>query len=160
MREERHIWEYSFDLDIRKLKKYYGKPTYTHAYDEIGKYLKGIGFNNKDVKQGSCYYTSKEYRSQYVTRQIRNMFNVLPWLQLCLRMDTLTIKEKDFYSSLDNITKTVKTEAFKQSLAEYYKNLGVPNPFEKEALEEKLSSAAEKVVTQKGKKSKSKEIER
>lgn len=149
MHKESHIWEYSFDLDVNALKKYYGKPTYTHAYDEIARYLKRIGFDNKNMKQGSCYFTSKEYSSQDILKAIRVMFDQMPWLQLCLRTDSLTIKENNFYQSNRRIQRNIKTKAFKQSLNAYYEKLGVPNPLEKSSLDKKLNCAKAKMANQK-----------
>lgn len=149
MREERYIWEYSFDLDINKLKLYYGKPTYTHAYDDMAAYLKKAGFDNKDSKQGSCYFTSKKYTSQEVNKLISKMIDKLPWLAFCLREDALTIKEKEFYKSADKIKKKLKNGNFIENLNHYYETLGVPNPFTKGNLDDKLITAKDKMNKQK-----------
>jgi len=123
----KYYWEYSFDLLTDNVKKYYGK-YYTNAWDEIGDYLIKNGFDNKDDKQGSCYFTSKMMTSQRAMAIIRKMFISLPWITLCLRLDSLTVRQETVFSNIDFANYLNNDKEHKNRLDKYYKDLGIENP--------------------------------
>ena len=121
-------WEFSFDLLDDKLRLDYGKKSYTHAWDDIGDFLIANGFDNKDDKQYSCYFTSKPMSPQGANAIIRKMFRELPWITLCIKQDSLTIRQENVFSNKDYAERLNNSKQHQERLAKYYKKLGVPNP--------------------------------
>lgn len=128
MPNDKYYWEYSFDLVDQDLKLYYGKKSYKNGWSDIGSYLMEKGFDNKDDKQGSCYFTSQKMAPQKANAIIRRMFVELPWITLCLKKDSLTIRQENVFSNKDYADRLNRSESHLQRLDEYYKKLGVDNP--------------------------------
>ena len=123
-----YFWEYSFDLIDSNVRKYYGKKSYKKGWDDIGKYLTENGFDNKDDKQYSCYYTGKSISPQKANAIIRKMFRELPWITLCLNKDSLTIRQENVFSNKEYADRLNSSPIHLQRLNDYYTKIGVPNP--------------------------------
>lgn len=123
-----YYWEYSFDLIDSEVKRFYGKKSYKSAWKDISVFLIENGFDNKDDKQYSCYYTSSLMSPQKANAIIRRMFRELPWITLCLRKDSLTIRQESVFSNKEYAKRLNSSVSHRQRLNEYYKGLGVPNP--------------------------------
>ncbi len=130
MPDDKFFWEYSFDLIDQEVQKYYGKKSYKHGWYDIGAYLKEKGFDNKDDKQGSCYFTSQKMSPQKANAIIRKMFAELPWITLCLRKDSLTIRQENVFSNKEYADRLNQSKAHRERLDKYYENLGVDNPLD------------------------------
>ena len=128
MQADLFLWEYSFDLIDASLQLYYGKASYKHGWQDVGDFLMAHGFDNKDDKQGSCYFISQKMTPQKANAIIRQMFKELPWYPVCLRIDALTVREENVFTNKSYADRLIKTETHKKRLDEYYSNLGVPNP--------------------------------
>lgn len=123
-----YYWEYSFDLIDKEVQKYYGKSSYKKAWTDIGNYLIANGFDNKDDKQYSCYFTSKPMSPQKANAIIRKMFRELPWITLCLNKDSLTIRQENVFSNKEYAERLNNSKQHQERLEEYYINLGISNP--------------------------------
>lgn len=122
---EKYLWEYSFDLDCEKLRCHYGKNTINHGWDDIYYFLTQNGFDNKDDKQGSCYFTSTMMSPQKANAIIRKMFKELPWLPFCIRRDALTIRETNVFSNKEYAERLIKSKNHIKRLITYYERIGV-----------------------------------
>ena len=111
-----------------ELKKYYGKLSYKHGWDDVGTYLVSKGFDNKDDKQGSCYFTSEKMTPQRANAIIRQMFKELPWYPFCLRLDSLTVRQENVFENKSYADRLIKTEWHMIRLDEYYAKMGKDNP--------------------------------
>lgn len=120
MNEGKRHWQFSFDLDQHLLKESYRKRASTYAYTEIRSYLYRNGFDNREDKQGSCYFTSEKMTYTAANRVIRNMYKELPWMVECIEKDSLTEKNVEQYSNKGYIQYLKKTEAHKERLKEYH----------------------------------------
>lgn len=123
-----YYWEYSFDLIDREVQKFYGKASYKNGWADIGNYLMKNGFDNKDDKQYSCYFTSTPMSPQRANAIIRKMFRDLPWITLCLNKDSLTIRQENVFSNKDYAERLNSSKQHQKHLDEYYQALGVQNP--------------------------------
>ena len=121
-------WEFSFDLYKDKVLLYYGKNSYTHAWDDVGGFLIANGFDNKDDKQRSCYFTSNTMSPQKANAIIRKMFRELPWITLCIKKDSLTIRQENVFSNKEYAERLNKSKQHQERLDDYYKKIGVTNP--------------------------------
>ena len=128
MQSDQFLWEYSFDLVDADLQLYYGKTSYKRGWQDVGDFLITHGFDNKDDKQGSCYFTTLAMTPQKANAVIRQMFKELPWYPLCLRTDALTVREENVFTNKSYAERLVKSEAHRKRLDEYYSKLGVKNP--------------------------------
>lgn len=115
-------WQISFDLKMEKLDKVY-KKNRSRAYKEIENYLYKVGFDNKDEKQGSCYFTSKEMKYLEVDKKMKNMFQYLPWVVDCVSRFSLAEKRMDDYNYMDTIHRLGKSKKHKEALEKYHKSL-------------------------------------
>ncbi len=115
-------WQFSFDLKMSKLDEIYRKNR-SRAYKEIENYLFKVGFDNKDEKQGSCYFTSKKYLYSEVDSIIRKMFKKLPWVSECLSRASVAEKQLDEYNFMDMAMRTNKSKRHKIELEKYHKSL-------------------------------------
>lgn len=123
-----YYWEYSFDLIDKNVQTFYGKSSYKKAWTDIGDYLIKNGFDNKDDKQYSCYFTSNTMSPQKANAIIRRMFTELPWITLCLNKDSLTIRQENVFSNKEYADRLNSSAKHQKRLEEYYKQLGVSNP--------------------------------
>ncbi len=120
MSDDKYYWEYSFDLIDKKVQRYYGRKSYKQGWKDIGNHLYNNGFDNKDDKQGSCYFTSKKMSPQRANAIIRKMFKELPWVTFCLNKDSLTIRQELVFSNKDYADGLNTSEAHLKRLEEYY----------------------------------------
>lgn len=129
MSKEKHFWAYNFDLVEKQLKRYYGKKSISSAYREVGNYLMAHGFDNQIQKQGSGYFTTKEYTAQQAEVIIANMYEELPWLPFCVRQhkEALTIKSELEYSHTKLINRLMKNTEHLKRLNQYYDSVGAPD---------------------------------
>ena len=128
MPENGYFWEYSFDLVDKDVRKFYGKQSYKQGWKDIGSFLIKNGFDNKDDKQGSCYFTSLKMSPQRANAIIRKMFRELPWMTLCLKKDSLTIRQENVFSNKDYADRLNSNKEHRKRLDEYYAGLGIDNP--------------------------------
>lgn len=126
--EKTYYWEYSFDLVISMLERYYDSDNPKNAYREIGRYLIQNGFNNKDDKQGSCYFTSDQFKRLSAEEIIKRIHHVFPWYSICVRKEALTIKSEYVYSNEDYRSNLMSTEAYQKQLHEYMVKKGLIEP--------------------------------
>lgn len=156
MNKRKYLWEFSFDLSIHKLENFYGKPTYTNAYKEVGRYLINHGFNQKDIKQGSCYFTSKELSQKQANKIITDMYKVLPWLPFCVKplKTALTIRQEIELDHSIVIKKLIKDKKHIEKLNKYYENIGA---FDK-IIETSKTSSIEVLIEEAKEKSKESKI--
>ncbi len=115
-------WEVSFDLDTEKLKLVYRK-TPTYAYAEIKKHFFSNGFDNKDDKQGSCYFSNEKMKLPKVQRIIISMTKELPWFSECVSKIAIAEKRDDTYNLMKTMTRINKSVKHKEALAEYHKKI-------------------------------------
>lgn len=115
-------------LLIRKCRNIMENLRIKKAWTDIGNYLIANGFDNKDDKQYSCYFTSKPMSPQKANAIIRKMFRELPWITLCLNKDSLTIRQENVFSNKEYAERLNNSKQHQERLEEYYKNLGISNP--------------------------------
>ncbi|MBR1914287.1 MAG: hypothetical protein IJ827_05645 [Lachnospiraceae bacterium] len=125
MQSDQFLWEYSFDLIDAELQFYYGKASYKHGWQDAGEFLIAHGFDNKDDKQGSCYFTTQKMTPQKANAVIRQMFKELPWYPFCLRTDALTVREENVFTNKSYAERLTKSETQRKRLDEYYSRLGL-----------------------------------
>ena len=128
MQSDSFYWEYSFDLIDKEVQRFYGRSSYKRAWSDIGEYLIANGFDNKDDKQYSCYFTSRPMSPQRANAVIRKMFRELPWITLCLHKDSLTIRQGNIFSNKNYAERLNRSRQHLERLDEYYRRLDVPNP--------------------------------
>lgn len=129
MSNERKYWEFSFDINQELLSKVYRKTNSTYAYKEIERYLFKHGFDNKEDKQGSCYFTSEEIQYSKVDVIISDMFKVFPWLSECIEKAALYERPEN-YNYKDYCEELNKTKEHKKELENYYKKHNMEMPIE------------------------------
>lgn len=56
------------------------------------------------------------------------MFISLPWITLCLRIDSLTVRQETVFSNIDFANYLNNDKEHKNRLDLYYKELGIENP--------------------------------
>lgn len=137
--ETLYYWEYSFDLVQAKLSAYY-KGSRTAAYAEVGAYLRKHGFDDENLKQGSCYFTSVPMPYLQVDKIIRRLYQDLPWLVECVRKDALMERPLDFvgYTYNDYREKRRNSKKHQLAMSNYLKQ-------EKEPLDSRLNDAKEMI---------------
>lgn len=131
MQDDQFFWEFSFDLYNEKVKKYYGRKSFTHGWEEIGKFLMINGFNNRDDKQYSCYFTSEVMSPQKASAIVRKLYRELPWVTLCIKKESLTIRQESFFSNLKYAQRLNLSKEHLIRLEGYYEKIGVENPLSK-----------------------------
>jgi virulence-associated protein VapD len=75
-----------FDMDTKALKKYYPKPSWRNAYDDVCKFLEANGFEHE---QGSGYHSKSEMLQPEALRIIAKMLKKYPWLNKCVKVCTI-----------------------------------------------------------------------
>lgn len=115
-------WQCSFDLKMDKLDEFY-KKSHSNAYKEIERFLFKAGFNNKDEKQGSCYFTSEPMKYHRVDKIIRDMLVKLPWLSECVSRISVSEKRVDDYNYLKVVQRIRRSSKHKEALEKYHKSL-------------------------------------
>ena len=116
----KYLWQFSFDIKQAALKEVYGKKNYTYAYEDIKRCLQKNGFDNKEDKQGSCYFTSEKMSVIRVNMIIQRMFRELPWLVDCIEKEALTIKERENYNQKEYLELLKNSKEHKKDLERYY----------------------------------------
>lgn len=120
-----HYWQYTFDLNQKRLNEFYCKKNITHAYDDIREYMFNNKFDNKENKQGSCYFTSERISYLQADRIIRKMFRDLPWLPYCINpnKECLSIRNPESYSHSTYIAHLIKSKSQEERLKMYYSRI-------------------------------------
>lgn len=79
--------EIAFDLDTKKLQKFYPKKDWRYAYREIRSFMRK---NNFIWRQGSVYVSEGLWKNPEIAELLNNLANKQPWLNLCMRDCTVT----------------------------------------------------------------------
>ncbi len=72
----------AFDLDTKKLEKYYPSEHWKNAYRDIKTFMQKNSF---DWQQGSVYVSTRAYNPQQINALMCKMVDVFPWLNVCMR---------------------------------------------------------------------------
>jgi len=119
---EETCWQFSFDLNMQKLDEYYRKNR-SNAYKEIKKYLESKGFNNKDDKQGSCYFTENKMTLVQVDKIISTMFRQLAWFPECASRVNIAKISTSEYNYIGLAQRINKSKKHKEDLAKYHRSI-------------------------------------
>ena len=111
-------WQFSFDLDVKNLDIYY-KKSRASAYREIENYLYNNYFDDKNERQGSCFFTSVPLTLAQADKIINDMYIALPWLPLCVNKAALAERNPIIYDYTLLAKKIVKTTKHKKALEDY-----------------------------------------
>jgi virulence-associated protein VapD len=94
--------EISFDLDTKKLEKYFDN--ISNAYYEIRRELRKVGFEHR---QGSVYNSIKPMNKTQISEVLYYMCEQLPWLPYCARSIDVTSIGKT-HSLMDKVNELCK----------------------------------------------------
>lgn len=72
----------AFDLDTKALREYYPGENWRNSYEIIKRHMTRSGFL---WLQGSVYVSKNMMSTGKVTRILRKLVKVNPWLNLCMR---------------------------------------------------------------------------
>jgi len=75
-----------FDMDTKALEKYYPKPSWRKAYDDVCKFLEENGFEHE---QGSGYHSVLPMKRAKAVKIIRKMIKKHSWLNKCMNVCTI-----------------------------------------------------------------------
>ena len=90
------MYAISFDMEIAKLKEYYGEP-YNKAYDEIRLVMEKLGF---EWKQGSLYILKKEVNNLTHVYKVISKLSAIKWFKEAVR-DIMAFKVEDWSDFTD-----------------------------------------------------------
>jgi len=75
-----------FDMDTKALEKYYPKPSWRRAYDDVRKFMEENGFEHE---QGSGYHSKEAMLQPEALDIVENMIDKYPWLNKCMGVCTI-----------------------------------------------------------------------
>ncbi len=81
-RRNNTVYAIAFDLDVEMLKNNYHTPSWTNAYNDIGKALNAKGFERM---QGSVYFGDDSVDAVHCVLAVQNLSKTFPWFASSVR---------------------------------------------------------------------------